>query len=302
MFIMNVLFGIFDLLVLSYVSASMLTLLIFLDFLILLSPNTVGTQIIGTAFAFISFMPVLTNFLYPALFQNELTPIAYVYFYSLFYGAWNLAMYKERKETIEREHPQVMILLLRRGFSFMLYGYFSVISFTTLKIFFAESILQKVNFIFQLMIFLIFALYPLSSLAKFELYLRGTKKGRKVVAKSFRDEWKKSVGESILVRILWYFALPLAVLSVYGGAVCLYSFAFITSRPEYFFAGLLAMGGGVSISLYHWTRTGSLLKIRRILSAVPRGKMTVGSLKESLRDIQKWCFGLERLEKQLHQT
>ena len=152
--------------------------------------------------------------------------------------------------------------------------------------------LQKVNFVFILIVFLIFALYPVSSLAKFELYLQRTKKGRKIVAKSFRDEWKKSVDESMLVRILWYFALPLGALSVYGGSVCLYSFAFMTLKPEYFFAGLLAMGGGISILMYHLTRTGSLLKTRRILSGSSTSKMPVGDLKESLRDLQKWCFGL----------
>jgi hypothetical protein len=237
-------------------------------------------------------MPVLIGFIYPTLFQNELAPIAYVYFYSLLYGGWNLSMYKEQKGTIEKEHPQVMILLIRRGFFFMLYGYLSVIPFAALKIFFAETLFQKMNFVFISIVFLIFAFYPVSSLAKFELYLQRTKKGRKIVAKSFRDEWKKSVDESMLVRVLWYFALPLGALSVYGGSVCLYSFAFITLKPEYFFAGLLAMGGGISILMYHLTRTGSLLKIRRIVSASSTGKMTVGDLKESIRDIQKWCFGL----------
>jgi len=292
MFIMNVLFGAFDLLVLSYVSASMLTLLIFLDFLILLPPKRASTQIVGTAFTIISFMPVLIGFFYPTLFQNELTPIAYVYFYSLFYGAWNLSMYKEQKETVEREHPQVMILLLRRGFFFMLYGYLSVIPFTTLKILFVETMLLKVNFILISIVFLIFALYPVSSLVKLEFYLRRTKKGRKIVARSFRDEWKKSVDENMLVKVLWYFALPLGALSVYGGAVCLYSFVFIALKPEYFLAGLLALGGGISILMYHWTRTGSLSKIRKILLAPSTGKMTIGDLKESLRDLQKWCFGL----------
>jgi hypothetical protein len=117
--------------------------LIFLDFLILLPPKTIGTQIVGTVFTLISFIPVLISFFYPTLFQNEFMPIAYVYFYSLFYGAWNLSMYKERKETIEREHPQVMILLLRRGFFFMLYGYLSVISFTILKSFSPKTCFRK---------------------------------------------------------------------------------------------------------------------------------------------------------------
>ena len=143
MFIVNVLFGFFDLLVLSYVSASMLTLLIFLDFLILLPPKTFGTKIVGTAFTFISFMPVLIGFFYPTLFQNELAPIAYVYFYSLLYGGWNLSMYKEQKGTIEKEHPQVMILLIRRGFFFMLYGYLSVIPFATLRTFSPRQCFKK---------------------------------------------------------------------------------------------------------------------------------------------------------------
>lgn len=96
----------------------------------------------------------------------------------------------------------------------------------------------------------------------------------------------------MLVRLLWYFALPLGALSVYGGAVCLYSFVFIALKPEYFLAGLLALGGGVSILMYHWTRTGQLTKIRKTLSAPSSGKMTIKDLKESLRDLQKWCFGL----------
>jgi hypothetical protein len=292
LFIANIVFEAFDLLILSYVSASMLTLLIFLDFLILLPPKRLSTQIIGTVFTIVSFMPILIGIFYPSVFQSELTPIAFVYFCSLSYGAWNLSMYKEQKETIEKEHPQVMIFLIRRGYFFMFYGYLSVISSTGLKIFFAQTWLEKVNYGFLSIAFFMSALYPAAALAKFELYLRKNKKGRKILAKSFRDEWKKSLNESKLVRSLWYIALPLGVLSVYAGTVCLYSFAFMTLKPEYLLAGLLAMGGGISVVMYQWTRSGSLSKIRRTLLALPIGKVTVGELKESLRDLQKWCFGL----------
>lgn len=289
MFIVNIAFGFFDLLIMSFAAASMLTILIFLDFLVLLPPRGLITNVLGIVFSSISFGPILLGLLLPMVLQSEFVLVAYVYFYSFLYGAWNLSIYKEHKGAIQKEHPQVMILLLGRGFFFIAYAYAAIIPFTFLKALSSENILLKINFLVTTMAFFVLGLKPMAWFVKFQFYLRKTKKGQKLVAKSLRDHWKKTVDERVFIRIVWHLALPIGVLSLYVGAVSMYYFGLIMLNAERLFAGVLAIGGGMSVLSYHFARTGSLSKLTKALSSPARKKPTLNDIKDRIRDLEKWC-------------
>jgi len=289
MFIVNIIAGVFDFLILSFVAASMLTLLIFLDILVLLVPRGLITNIFGIVFSFISFGPILVAVLSPQTLRSEFASVAYAFFYCHVYGMWNLFAFKEQEEGIEKEHPQVMILLMQRGFFFLAYAQATMFSSCFFKALSVESILLKINFLLIGIAAILPGFKYMFWFVKFQFYLHKTKKGRRLWLKSLTDQWKKTVNERLVIKILWYLALPVAVLSFYAGSVSIYYFGLITLNLERLFVGLLAIGGGVSVLSYHWTRTGSLSRFTKALSSPPRKKPTLEEVKERIKDLEKWC-------------
>jgi hypothetical protein len=289
MFIVNIIAGVFDFLILSFVAASMLTLLIFLDILVLLVPKGLITNIFGIIFSFISFAPILVAVLSPQTLRSEFASVAYAFFYCQVYGMWNLCVFKEQREEIEKEHPQIMILLMQRGFFFLAYAQVTLFSSCFFKALSVESIFLKIDFLLIGIATVMLGFKYMSSFVKFQFYLHKTKKGRRLWLKSLRDQWKKTVSERLVIKILWYLALPVAVLSFYAGSVSMYYFGLVTLNLEQLLVGLLAMGGGVSVLSYHWTRTGSLSRFIRAPSSPLRKKPTLEEVKERIKDVEKWC-------------
>lgn len=289
MFLANILLGFFDLLIISFVAASMLTILIFLDIHTLLSPKGLKTNVLGVIFAIILLSPILIGLFFPIAAQNEFMPVAYTFFYCLFYGGWNLSVYTEQKEAIEKAHPKVMILLVQRGSFFLAYAYISVISFLFVKFVTVESIYVRISFLLMMIAYILPALKDMLTLSKFQFYLHKTKKGRKLLTRSLTNHWKETVDKRLYVRIIWYLALPAGILSLYVGSVSLYYFGLIVFNLERLLLGVLSIGSGLSVLSYYWARTGFFSDFVAALSSLPRKKPTPDDLKESIRDLQKWC-------------
>ena len=291
-YVFNIVFAIFDLLTIAIASFSIVTILFFADFLFLLRPRWLITNILGISFSIITLMPILLAFLFPSILRSELSPIVYSYCYFLIYGAWNLSVSREYRDRLEKEHPQVMILLHERGFFFMAYAYVTVVSFSLSQIISAETIMMKIFFLWMILPFVVMSWKPLTWYVSFQQYLKKTKEGLRLKDKAYRDNWKDELNGKKGMKAFWYLALPVGVLSVYFGFVAVYYFGLVKFNISNLLTGLLAASGGISILFYHLTRSGSLSRIAKLNRRTSESKPNMKDLKENLRDLENWSLAL----------